>query len=199
MENQQEVWNSIAPEWHEFKIRPSISAQEFLSKQKGEVLDLGSGSGRNLLGLKTKAKIHLVDFSEEMIKHAKKRVKKEKINAEFKVSRISQIPYEDNFFDAAICVAVLHCVHSKVKRKKALKEMYRTLKPKGKLEIEVWNKESSRFKNKNKKDIVKWRDKGTREYYFYSKQEIKEELEKIGFKIIKEIPHKVNIIFIAQK
>jgi len=40
------------------------------------VLDLGSGSGRNLINLKTKAEIYLVDFSNEMIELAKQRNKK---------------------------------------------------------------------------------------------------------------------------
>ena len=50
--NQKQVWDKIAPEWHEFKTNPSESATEFLNDSKGKILDFGSGSGRNLLGLK---------------------------------------------------------------------------------------------------------------------------------------------------
>tara|TARA_Y100000310_G_C20304135_1_gene633172 strand:+ start:65 stop:667 length:603 start_codon:yes stop_codon:yes gene_type:complete len=199
MESQQKVWDNIAPEWHEFKKSPSQSAQEFLKKQKGNALDLGSGSGRNLLGLKTKAKMHLVDFSKKMLELAEKRAKKEKIKIETKVSDSTKIPYEDNFFDAAICVAALHCIETPAKRRKTLKELHRVLKPKAQLEIEVWNKESERFKNKKKNSFIEWRDKGKRFYYLYTKNELKEELKKAGFKFLKQNPHRANIIFVVQK
>ena len=68
MESQEKVWNKIAPEWHEFKIRPSEAATEFINKSKGKILDFGSGSGRNLLKLKKSKsrELFLVDFSKEM-------------------------------------------------------------------------------------------------------------------------------------
>jgi ubiquinone/menaquinone biosynthesis C-methylase UbiE len=118
--NQQEVWNNIAEEWHEFKTNPSENAQKFLKNKKGNILDLGSGSGRNLLGLKSKAEFYLVDFSEKMIKLAKERLQKENISAEFLVSDLTKLPYEDNFFDYAICVAALHCIETEKKRKKVV-------------------------------------------------------------------------------
>jgi len=34
MENQEKVWDNIAPEWHEFKKIPSTSSIEFLKKTK---------------------------------------------------------------------------------------------------------------------------------------------------------------------
>lgn len=69
---QKQLWNDIAPEWHEFKKEPSLITKKFLQKQKGKILDLGSGSGRNLLPLKN-AKMYLVDFSEKMIELARER------------------------------------------------------------------------------------------------------------------------------
>ncbi len=116
--NQKEIWENIAPEWHKLKTTPSEDAQEFLKNKKGKVLDLGSGSGRNLINLKTKAEIYLVDFSNEMIELAKQRNKKSKIKLYFDVSPITKIPFKDNFFDAAICVAVIHCIETEKKEKK---------------------------------------------------------------------------------
>jgi ubiquinone/menaquinone biosynthesis C-methylase UbiE len=110
MENtsQKEVWNKIAKEWHEFKEIPSEFSKEFLSKCTGNVLDLGSGSGRHLTKIKD-GKMYLVDFSEEMIKLAKNKAKKQKINAEFFVEDISKtLPFQDNFFDFAISISALH-------------------------------------------------------------------------------------------
>ena len=36
MQNQQEVWNNMAPEWNEFK-KPSKKTLEFVEKQKGKI------------------------------------------------------------------------------------------------------------------------------------------------------------------
>ena len=71
-ENQKELWNKIAQEWHKFKIeRQAHHTLDFLKKQKGKILDLGSGSGRYLIK-KPKTKFYLVDFSKEMLKLGEK-------------------------------------------------------------------------------------------------------------------------------
>ena len=72
MKNQQKIWDKIAPEWNKYRI-DSKELNELLKGQKGRILDLGSGSGRSLINLKTKGEMYLVDFSENMIKLAKKR------------------------------------------------------------------------------------------------------------------------------
>ena len=199
MENQEKVWEKIAPEWHEFKTTPSKYAQEFLRKQKGNILDLGSGSGRNILGLKTKAKIYFADFSKEMLKLAEQRAKENNIDGEFILTKTEKLPFENNYFDGAIFVAALHCIETKIKRQKTIKELYRVLKPKAELEIEVWNKDSERFKNSPKQKFVNWRDKGKRFYYLYTKDELQKDLEKIGFKVLEHLPHRANIVFIVKK
>jgi len=199
--NQQKVWDNIAPEWHEFKTTPSEAATEFINNSKGKIIDFGSGSGRNLLKLKksTKRELHLVDFSEEMIKLAKKRSKELGLKINTKISKLEKTDFPSNYFDGAICIAVIHCIETEKKREKALKELFRILKPKSQADIEVWDKDSKRFKGKPKEKFIKWRDKGKRYYYLYDKNEFKNLLEKVGFKVIKKIPHRANIIFIVEK
>ena len=199
--NQKQTWNKIAPEWHEFKTTPSIAATEFINNSKGKILDFGSGSGRNLLKLKKSKKheLYLVDFSDEMLKLAKKRAKKLGFKINTKTSKLEKTDFPDNFFDAAICTAAIHCIETEKNREKALKELFRILKPKAQADIEVWNKDSKRFKGKPKEKFISWRDKGLRYYYLYEEKEFKDILEKVGFKIIKKIPHKANIIFIVEK
>lgn len=198
--NQKQVWNKIAPEWHEFKIeKPAQHTLNFLKTQKGKILDLGSGSGRYLQKIPN-GKMYLVDFSEEMLKLAEKKAKKENIESEFFVSDLSNLPFEDNLFDGAICISSLHCIRGKSKRKKILKELFRVLKPKAQAEIGVWNKDSKRFKNARKEKLVAWRDKGKRYYYLYEKEEIYKESEEAGFKIIwKENPSFSMVNFIVEK
>ncbi|KHO45890.1 MAG: hypothetical protein QJ16_C0016G0013, partial [archaeon GW2011_AR1] len=48
MEDQEKLWDKIATEWYEYKQKPSENAKLFLEKAHGNVLDLGSGSGRHL-------------------------------------------------------------------------------------------------------------------------------------------------------
>ena len=80
--NQEQVWDNIAEEWHEFKQIPSERSRKFLEKCEGNVLDLGSGSGRYLIKTK-KAKLYLIDFSQKMLDLARQKAEKQKIKAEF--------------------------------------------------------------------------------------------------------------------
>jgi len=195
---QQQVWNNIAEEWHEFKKIPAESTIEFLKKQSGKVLDFGSGSGRNLIKIK-KGKMYLLDFSEKMIELAKSKAKKENIEAEFAVSSMTKTPYENNFFDSAICISSLHCLN-KSEQKKAVKELYRILKPKAQILVGVWNKDSKRLKrHKGKETMIKWNEKGERYYYLFDEKEVHELFEKENFKIISTNNSEMMIRFICEK
>ena len=170
MENQEKVWDNIAEEWNEFKKIPANSSYTFLKAQKGNVLDLGSGSGRNVVDNKDK-KYHLTDFSQKMLDLAKEKHK----DIEIKKSNLWEIPYDDEFFDAAICISALHCVEEEDKRIKSIEELHRVLKPKAKALIGVWNAKSKRFKDKAKEKMISWQDKGKRYYYLYYKEEIQKQ------------------------
>ena len=90
--NQKEVWDNIAEEWDKFKQIPSEFSKDFLKKSAGNVLDLGSGSGRHLTKIKN-GKMYLVDFSDKMIELAKKKAKKLKVQAEFNVANLTKLPF----------------------------------------------------------------------------------------------------------
>jgi len=195
--NQKSVWNSIAPEWFKFKDDPDPDTIKFVKSCNGKILDLGCGTGRHFT--KTNAEIYAVDFSKNMIKLAKQKAKKLKIkNIQFSVAEATKLPFENNFFDCVITIAMLHCIQGKQNREKVLSELFRVLKPKAKLRLSVWNKESTRFKNKNKEDTIKWRDKGTRYYYFYNKEELIKEVKSIGFKVL-EKKSGISITLVVQK
>jgi len=198
MENQEEVWNKIAPEWYEFKKTPAEHVIKFLKNTSGKVLDLGSGAGRHLAKVKN-GKMYLTDFSSEMIKLAKKRAKEKKIEAEFFVSPLSSLPFEDNFFDYSICISALHCIEGEKNRKKSVEELFRVLKPNSKALIGVWNIKSKRFKNAPKEKFIKWQDKGKRYYYLYDEKEVHNLFKSVGFKIISSHNSEMMINFIVEK
>jgi ubiquinone/menaquinone biosynthesis C-methylase UbiE len=198
MENQEEVWNKIAPEWYEFKTTPAEHVTEFLNNTSGKVLDLGSGAGRHLTKIKN-GKIYEVDFSKEMIRLAKKRAETKKIPAEFFVAPLSSLPFEDNFFDHAIWSHSLYCIPDSKKRKQAIEECYRVLKTNSEVLVSIWDKNSKRFEKMPKEKLIKWQDKGQRYYYLYDEKEVHNLFKEVGFKITKQMNSKVNIRFIAKK
>ncbi len=196
--NQHQVWNAIAEEWHEFKKKPSELSKDFLKKCSGNVLDLGSGSGRHLTKIRN-GKMYLVDFSEKMIELAKERAKEKKIDAEFFVADLTKLPFEDNFFDYAISISALHCLNLS-EHKKAISELYRVIKPKAKVLIGVWNFNSKRFnQKKGKEKFVNWRDKGKRYYYLFEEKEIHDLFTKTGFKILSTHNSEMMIRFVVGK
>jgi ubiquinone/menaquinone biosynthesis C-methylase UbiE len=191
---QKEIWDNIAPEWNEFRTKKDELVEDFLKKQKGKIIDLGCGSGRYLMKLKN-SKMYLVDFSEEMINLAKKK----KIKAEFFVADMTNLPFEDNFFDSAICISSLHCVETARKREKVVKELSRVLKLGGKCLVGVWDINSKRFKNSLKEKLIGWKDKGQRYYYLYDEKEVHNLFKKCKFKILNYEIKGMMIYFVAEK
>jgi len=186
MENQKDIWDSIAKPWSIFRLNPIDEVVKFLKNKKGKILDLGCGSGRNFM--KIKGTIYGVDFSEKMLEFAKEYARKEKIKTKFVKAEIFDLPFKDDFFDSAIFIAVLHCIPKKENREKALRELFRVLKPNSEALITVWDKNQDRFKNSEKQSLLPWKHEGKeymRYYYLYDKKEISDLLEKVGFTIIK--------------
>jgi len=198
MENQQKVWDKIAPEWHEFKQKPAENVKQFLAQTKGNVLDLGSGSGRHLTKIKN-GKMFLLDFSKKMLELAKEKSASQKIPAEFIESELDKIPEPDEFFDTAICVSALHCIPTEEQREQVVKELYRVLKKHGLAYIGVWNKNSKRFKKAGKEKFVSWHNIGKRYYYLYDEKEVHDLFKSVGFKIISTQNSEMMINFIVEK
>lgn len=198
MQNQKELWNAVAARWHAYRTKPDDFVRAFIKKQRGKLLDLGSGSGRYLL---KQDAIHytLVDFSEAMINLAKNKAKQKNISAEFFVTEMHHLPFEDETFDSALCLAALHCVQTLAKRKKTLCELYRVLKRGAQALISVWNKDTKRFKNSPKERFVGWEELGKRFYYLYCPQELYRELEAAGFRLVEKRAPGKEIFVIVEK
>ena len=188
--DQEKVWNEIADLWNSYRYKEIAEITEFLKNKKGRVLDLGCGSGRNLIQNEN-IEYYGVDFSEKMLKFAEQNAKNKKVNAVFFKSDVGKenLPFEDNFFDAALFMSTLHCIETAEERKKALEELYRVMKKNSDAMISVWNKEKSKKLEKipAKEGYAIWRKDGVhyeRYYYFYSKEELEDLLKRIGFKIM---------------
>jgi ubiquinone/menaquinone biosynthesis C-methylase UbiE len=200
MENQRGVWDSIASEWNIHRKEEQPLIRDFLKGKKGKLLDLGCGTGRNFV-YSPLLKWYCIDFSEEMLKHASINAGAKKIEAEFFHAEAHDLDFEDNFFDYIMCYAVLHCIDGD-KREQTLREIYRTLRSGGQALISVWSRNSPRLKNKNKECYIGWgiseTEKKMRYTYIYDFEEIRDLLEKVGFKIISAHENK-NLDFIVKK
>ena len=104
--------------------------KELLKMPRGKLLDLGCGNGNMLVRLRnTRFELYGADLSSEMIKEAQCRLG---LDASLMVADAENLPYEDSLFDILLCNASFHHYPNP---RKALREMYRVLKPNGALLI----------------------------------------------------------------
>jgi ubiquinone/menaquinone biosynthesis C-methylase UbiE len=98
-----------------------------------KILDVGCGTGRlvhQLADYLKEARIHGVDISKSMIEKAK--LKKRNKNVRFDVGDVERLPYEDNSFDIITCS---HSFHHYPDKERAASEMYRVLRPGGRVMV----------------------------------------------------------------
>lgn len=198
--NQEKIWDEIAEPWQNYRKATFIEAIKFLKKQKGNVLDLGCGPGKYFV--KFPGTIYAVDFSKKMLELAESYAKEEKINVKLFKSSLDNLLFEDNFFNAAIFIAALHCVETGKKRENAVRELFRVLKPNAEAIVTVWDKDQKRFRNKPKENYIPWTKGGKkymRYYYLYDKDEIVNLFKKTGFEIIKIYDKEAKHLNYSQK
>jgi len=104
--------------------------KKLLSKIKGEVLEIGVGTGRNLSFYNSHAKITGIDLSPKMLSKAIQKTKLEKRKYSLLLMNAENLKFEDETFDYIVCTCVLCSIPNPTK---ALEEMKRVLKPKGQI------------------------------------------------------------------
>lgn len=141
--------------------------KELNLKKKGKILDMGCGPGNYCQTLtKMGYEVYGVDFSKEMIKISKKRDILHRIT--YKQSDICHLPFSNDYFDLVISIGVFQTVQN---HKKALKELYRVIKPGGTFYLDTLNR------NSIKHLLVS--DTSNLKRYYYS--QLREDCRKTGF------------------
>jgi demethylmenaquinone methyltransferase/2-methoxy-6-polyprenyl-1,4-benzoquinol methylase len=104
--------------------------KETLGKLNGKILEIGAGTGKNLSYYNSKAKVIGIDLSSGMLKKAKARIEKLKLDAKLYEMDAQKLKFKNNSFDYVVGSFVLCSIPDPVK---ALKEIRRVVKPKGKV------------------------------------------------------------------
>jgi len=106
-------------------------------KDYEKLLDIGSGTSSFSIFMKSEnptLDIYDIDGSKEMLRIADKKIKDESLTIKLEEALAENIPYEDNHFDKIVAIFLFSYIPKTIKPY-ALKELYRVLKPGGKLVI----------------------------------------------------------------
>jgi len=108
-----------------------------------KVLEVGVGVGTDHLELaKAGAILTGIDITSKSIELTKKNLELHGYNSNLLVADAEDLPFENNSFDIVYSFGVLHHVPN---TQKAIDEIYRVLKPKGKAVISLYHKNSLFF------------------------------------------------------
>lgn len=192
-DNLREVYNQIAPGWYNFRHHTIFRRElETLAAEwrGGRLLNIGCGHGADFLPFAAGFELHGIDFSEEMLKLARKYAEKYKFRVNLAVADACALPYPDACFDHAIAVATYHHLTGE-QRLPAFRELKRILKPGGKAFITVWNHRQPRFWLGRKELLIPWRTKEKTLYRYYnlfSYSELTQLTEQAGLEVVRAFP-----------
>jgi ubiquinone/menaquinone biosynthesis C-methylase UbiE len=118
----------------QYDVLPRIKRASRLFKKRDyeKILDLGCGTGKHSIFLAREGfEVYATDMSRTGIDIAKKKAKSLGLrNIHFKQHDMMRVPFERNFFDAAICIwTIYHGTLDSIQE--TINEIYRVLKPGG--------------------------------------------------------------------
>ncbi|CAL5055904.1 unnamed protein product [Urochloa decumbens] len=130
------VYDAIAPHFSATRFAKWPKVAEFLNSLRpgSVVLDAGCGNGK-YLGFNPDCFFIGCDISPPLIEICAGR------GHEVLVADAVNLPYRDNFGDAAISIAVLHHLSTDDRRRKAIEELIRVVQRGGLVLITVWARE----------------------------------------------------------
>ena len=128
-------------ERHRYETQPFMrELMEFDSFKGKKLLEIGCGLGTDLLQFaRGGAYVTAVDLTPRSIELVKKRFDLEGLPVDAQVADAERLPFEDGSFDAVYSFGVLHHTPN---TQKAIDEVYRVLKPGGRIIIMLYHKSS---------------------------------------------------------
>ena len=203
----EKTWDYIAESFDKTRRYPWPVVTNFIDALDSNFIigDFGCGNGRHSLYAAVKGfNVISFDISMSLLSILDKKISTSNQNARIQLLHGSmvQIPLKDCCIDAGIAIASIHNIPNHENRVFALKEIFRVLKPKGKVLVSVWSKNQDRYRkslqNVNQNDhfindfksgdtIIFWNQDKLhipRYYHFYDKNELKKDIQKAGFEIL---------------
>jgi ubiquinone/menaquinone biosynthesis C-methylase UbiE len=147
------------------------------------VLEVGCGNSYTLgKYAQAGAQVYGIDVTETAVELSLKRFEYQNVTGDFMVANAEDLPYESDFFDCICSMGVLHHVPD---TEKAVSEIYRCLKPGGRLIMMVYHRDSipyrvvmpirGLFTGKSLQQLVNEVDgQGNPKGEVYSKEQIKQ-------------------------
>lgn len=170
-------------------IEFSYRLHEYKEFKDKKVLDVGSGNGYVLSKYAVEgAEVYGVDITPTGIDLCNKRFGYLRLKGNFRVADAQDLPFDNNTFDCVCSMGVLHHVPD---TNKAVSEIYRVLKPGGRLIVMFYYRHSAKyqwrfrtrsmFKSKSMQQLVNEVDGvGNPKGDVYSKSELAETLKKFS-------------------
>ncbi|MCL4377944.1 MAG: class I SAM-dependent methyltransferase [Actinobacteria bacterium] len=113
------------------KLLYSKWRKKYFSSLKGNILEVGIGTGKNIDYYSDEAEVTGIDFSQKMLEKGRQKLAKSgKINITLMQMDVEILNFKDNSFNYVITSSVFCSVPDPIK---GLKEIRRVLKPDGKL------------------------------------------------------------------
>lgn len=167
----KEFWNKrYSVQEYIYGKEPNEFLKEELKKiPPGKILFLGEGEGRNAVyAAKLGWQVDAVDFSKEAKNKAMKLAKENNVEINYLVKDLSEFVPESSYYDA---VGYFYLHLKEELRKMIHRNVIESLKPFGKLILEVFDKEQLKFNSGGPKD----------ESLLYSLEEIAEDFIDLDF------------------
>jgi ubiquinone/menaquinone biosynthesis C-methylase UbiE len=153
-EQQKDSWNNFSSGWRKWDhltmdfLRPTGEEIIGLLQPGGTelVLDVAAGTGEpglTIASMLNGGKVVCVDLAEKMLAVASDNAARRGIeNFETRVADVSELPFDDNTFDALSCRFGYMFFPDMLR---ATREMVRVLKPGGRMAVSVWNVPEKNF------------------------------------------------------
>lgn len=134
------------------------------------VLDLACGTGTLTVALQREqpdAEIHALDGDERILTTARQKAQVAGAQIRFTKAVSTAMPYGDEFFDLVVTSLFFHHL-TRENKKKTLQEIFRVLKPGGRLLVADWGKPAN-FMMKMAQQLIIWLDGATTRDSFQGK------------------------------
>ena len=171
----KDVYDAIASDFSRTRTRIWNHVQNFLDNipDDSKCIDIGCGNGKNMMYANDRLDFIGIDNCENFVKICRER------NLNTECMDCCDLRFDDETFDHAISIAVIHHMSSYERRYKAVSELIRVLKKDGTALISFWS-----FENQDKfafnvgDNMVKWKHSLTnvtydRFYYIFNEQLLK--------------------------